>query len=265
MALHILTSLSGSPGVTSTALTWAQVSDRPTLLLEVDPAGGSPMLCIGWSGTHPHNRSILDLVSHPASEYVQRIWELAIPLPGREREGWVVPTVGTATQMRSLMSVFGPLGEALARISRDSRVDVLVDLGRLGAAAATTQLWSHADTVLVFTDTTLQALNTLAVGIPAVSDELDGIGARHRLAIVPVLGDEKGASNRPYGHREISGICDGVPVLQGVARDSKAAGSRSWGKRGRYPLSVKRLIASVDQHTTRANDYLGATAEGARS
>lgn len=257
MALHILTSLSGSPGVTSTALTWAQVSDRPTLLVEVDPAGGSPMLCIAWNGAHPHNRSILDLATHPTHEYVQRIWELAIPLPDREGQAWLLPTVGLSAQMRSLMTVFGPLGEALAQISRDSRVDVLVDLGRLGAAGAATQLWAHADTVLLFTDTTLQALNTLAVGAPAVVDELDGIGAGHRLAVVPVLGNEKGASNRPYGVREISGITDGIPVLPGVARDTKAAGSRAWGKRGRYPLSVKRLIAAVDQHTRQANEYLG--------
>lgn len=257
MALHILTSLSGSPGVTSTAMTWGQISDRPTLLIEADPAGGSPMLCIGWGGTHPHNRSILDLAVHPPGEYIERIWELAIPLPGREREAWLVPTVGLAAQMRSLMSVFGPLGEALARISRDSHVDVLVDLGRLGAAGASTQLWQHADTVLLFTDTTLQALNTLAVGAPAVVDELDAIGARHRLAVVPVLGDDKGGSNRPYGVREIAGITDGVPVLPGVARDAKAAGSRTWGKRGRYPLSVKRLIASVDQHAREAHDVLG--------
>ena len=257
MALHILTSLSGSPGVTSTALTWAQVSDRPTLLIEADPAGGSPMLCIGWGGAHPHDRSILDLAVHPTSEYVERIWELAIPLPGRERQAWLVPTVGMAAQMKSLMGVFGPMGEALARISRDSHVDVLVDIGRLGAAGASTQLWQYADTVLLCTDTTLAALNTLAVGSSALVDELDGIGARHRLAVVPLLGDEKGASHRPYGAREIGGITDGVPVLTGVARDAKAAGSRVWGKRGRYPLSVKRLIAGVDQHAREAHAVLG--------
>ena len=257
MALHIFTSLSGAPGVTSTAMTWAHVSDRPTLLVEADPAGGSPMLCIGWGGAHPHNRSILDLAVHPPGEYVERIWELAIPLPGREREAWLVPTVGMTAQMRSLMGVFGPLGEALARISLDSNVDVLVDLGRLGAAGSSTQLWAHADTVLLFTDSTLQALNTLAVGLPSLADELDGVGARHRLAVVPVLGDEKGASNRPYGTREIIGITGGIPVLSGVARDAKAAGSRTWGKRGRYPVSVKRLIASVDQHSRSANDFMG--------
>lgn len=253
-----MTSLSGSPGVTSTALTWAQVSQRPTLLVEVDPAGGSPMLCIGWQGAHPHNRSILDLASHPAHEYVPRIWELAIPLPQRPRGAWLVPTVGTSTQMRSMMSVFGPLAEALAYISRDSHVDVLVDLGRLGAAGASTQLWSQADSVLLFTDATLPALNTLAVGGPALADELDAIGARHRLAVVPVLGNDKGESHRPYGHREIGGITAGVPVLSGVVRDAKAAGSRTWGKRGRYPLSVRRLIGAVDQHTRGANEFLAA-------
>lgn len=263
MAVHILTSLSGSPGVTSTALTWAQVSDRPTLLVEVDPAGGSAMLCIGWQGAHPHNRSILDLARHPGHEYVPRIWELAIPLPQRPRGAWLVPTVGNVAQMRSLVSVFGPLAEALAQISRESHVDVLVDLGRLGAAGPSTQLWSHADSVLLFTDTTLSALNTLAVGAPVLADELDAIGARHRLAVVPVLGNAKGESHRPYGAREISGITSDIPVMAGVARDGKAAGSRTWGKRGRYPLSVRRLIGAVDQHTRGANEYLAVAGGGA--
>lgn len=263
MALHVLTSLSGSPGVTSTALTWAQVATRPTLLVELDPAGGSPMLCIGWSGTHPHNRSVLALAAHPANEYVERIWELAIPLPRRARQAWLLPTVGTAAQMRSLLTVFGPLGEALAAISRDGGVDVLVDLGRLGAAGAAVQLWAHADSVLVFTDSTLSALNTLAVGLPAVADELDQIGARSRLAVVPVVGDEKGASHRPYGPREISGVTDGVAVLPGVVRDAKAAGSRTWGKRARYPLSVRRLISAVDDHARAATDMLRVDGVGA--
>ena len=99
------------------------------------------------------------------------------PLPRRARQAWLLPTVGTAAQMRSLLTVFGPLGEALAAISRDGGVDVLVDLGRLGAAGAAVQLWAHADSVLVFTDSTLSALNTLAVGLPAVADALDPLHA----------------------------------------------------------------------------------------
>lgn len=258
MPVHILTSLSGAPGVTSTALTWAQVSTRPTLVIEVDPAGGSPMLCIAWQGAKPHTRSVLDLAHFPAHEYVERIWELAMPLPQNPERAWLVPTVGTATQMRSLQTVWSALGEALAQIGREG-VDVLVDLGRLGSAGATAQLWSQADTVLVFTDTTLQALNSLAVGLPVLQEELRDLGAEHRLAVVPVVGNEKGGTQRPYGPREIHGVLEGVPVLAGVARDAKAAGGRSWGKRATYPLSVQRLIRAVERHSRSAAEYLSTT------
>ena len=44
MALIVLTSAAGSPGVTTTALGLALTWHRPVLLVEADPTGGSALL-----------------------------------------------------------------------------------------------------------------------------------------------------------------------------------------------------------------------------
>lgn len=276
MALTALTSISASPGVTSTALTWAQVSKKPTLLVEADPTGGSPMLCIAWQGSQPHDRSVLDLAHFPASEYPERIWELALPLPQRPKAAWVLPAVGSPAQARSMRELWAPVCDALARISSDSDVDVVIDLGRWNTAGFAAPVLARASSILVMTDTTLTALNSLALGLSVIREQLEASGGTHKLGVVPVLGQEKGTGHRPYGSREIAQITDSVPVLPGVARDPKAAGERRWTgesqrvratdklrPRTAYPLSIQHLIEANDKHVAAASEYLSTSQETA--
>lgn len=275
MTLTALTSISSSPGVTSTALTWAQVSKKATLLVEADPTGGSPMLCIAWQGTQPHDRSVLDLAHYPVGEYPDRIWDLALPLPQRPKAAWVLPTVGSPSQARSLHDLWSPLCDVLQQLGRDSDLDVVVDLGRWNSIGYADPVLSRADSVLVVTDTTLSALNALAVGLPSIADRLGTSGSTRKLGVVPLLGNERGSGHRPYGPREIAQVLDSVPVLPGIARDARAAGERRWsGEKQRvravervvrprtaYPLSVQHLIDANDRHAAKAADYLATTQE----
>lgn len=61
MAIITLTSASGSPGVTTTALGLALVWPRPVVLVEADPTGGSALLAGYWRGQLDHV-GLLDLV-----------------------------------------------------------------------------------------------------------------------------------------------------------------------------------------------------------
>lgn len=275
MTLTALTSISSSPGVTSTALTWAQVSKKPTLLVEADPTGGSPMLCIAWAGSQPHDRSVLDLAHYPVGEYRDRIWELVLPLPQRPKGAWVLPAVGSPSQARSLHDLWSPLCDALLQLGRDSELDVVVDLGRWNSIGYADPVLSRADSVLVMTDTTLSALVTLAIGLPSIADRLGASGSTRKLGVVPLLGNERGTGHRPYNLREIAKVTESVPVLPGVARDARAAGERRWaGQKQRvraidrvvrprtaYPLSVQHLIDANDKHANKAADYLATTQE----
>ena len=65
MSVYALTSISGSPGVTTTAVAWAYLSPTPTLIVEADPTGGSPILAGVMRGEQPPDVSIIDLVGQP--------------------------------------------------------------------------------------------------------------------------------------------------------------------------------------------------------
>ena len=61
MALIVLTSASGSPGVTTTALALALTWRRPALLVEADPTGGSAVLAGYFRGRAAPTDSLIDL------------------------------------------------------------------------------------------------------------------------------------------------------------------------------------------------------------
>lgn len=277
MTITALMSVNGSPGVTSTALTWAQVSTRPTLLVEADPTGGSPLLCIAWQGAQSHDRSVLDLAHFTPDEFAQRVWDLVLPMPQRPKAAWVLPGIGTNAQATTFGDLWSGLGDALRRISAESGIDVVIDMGRWNTKGFAVPLLNRADAVLVMTDTTLSSLNSLSLGLEPINDHLESAGAARRLAVVPLLGNEKGSSHRPYSAREVRQVTHGVPVLHGVTRDAKAAGERTWGRdrqrmrwmdrlispHSGYPFSVQALIQAADAHVAQADGYITTDQEQA--
>ena len=61
MALIVLTSASGSPGVTTAALGLALTWHRPVLLVEADPTGGSALLAGYFRGQSTPTQTLIDL------------------------------------------------------------------------------------------------------------------------------------------------------------------------------------------------------------
>ena len=60
MAIVCLTSASGSPGVTTTAVGMAFSWPRPVLLVEADPTGGSGVLAGFLRGTTPYDAGVIE-------------------------------------------------------------------------------------------------------------------------------------------------------------------------------------------------------------
>lgn len=256
MSIYALTSLSGAPGVTTTALAWARLSPRPTLLVEADLTGGSAALAIAFAGDVAHDKSLLSLAGHPASEYVPRLWELVVEVPTAPSasDAWIAPAIGFPVQADSMRSVWTPLADALRQISDTTDVDVLIDLGRYRPGSGALALMGRADATVVMTDATLAALNTLHVALPSVQDHLESTGAAQGLAVVPVLGNEKGAAHRPYSLSEIQSVVPDVTVLPGITRDARAATAPR--RPGSYQRSVTTLVDAARAHAQRAADYL---------
>ena len=65
MAIVCLTSGSGSPGVTTTAVGMAFSWPRPVLLAEADPTGGSGVLAGFLRGTTPYDAGLIELALSP--------------------------------------------------------------------------------------------------------------------------------------------------------------------------------------------------------
>ena len=73
MALIVLTSASGSPGVSTTALGLALTWRRPVLLVEADPTGGSGLLAGYFRGQAAPSQSLIDLAfAHRAGSLARR-------------------------------------------------------------------------------------------------------------------------------------------------------------------------------------------------
>ena len=128
MALIVLTSASGSPGATTTAVGFALAWPRPVVLVEADPTGGSPILAGYFRGTVAPGRGLIDLaLAHrdghvaaalpgtlmpiPASQVPSPV-PVPVPVPARERGAWLLPGIRGHAQARSLTPVWEPLADA---------------------------------------------------------------------------------------------------------------------------------------------------------
>ena len=74
MAVIVLASAAGSPGVTTSTLGLALTWPRPVLLVEADPTGGSAMLAGFFRGTTAQTAGLIDLVwAHRLTPQVEQL------------------------------------------------------------------------------------------------------------------------------------------------------------------------------------------------
>ena len=166
MATIVLTSASGSPGVTTTALGLAFSWPRPVLLVEADPTGGSGVLAGYFQGMVEPGAGLIDLaLAHRQST-------LAETLP-KVVQNWPPSTVSLLSgirshdQARSLINLWEPLTSVLRDLRRNGQ-DVLVDAGRLGLAGWPAPLVMGADLTLLLTRNSLPALDDKFQGVSVV-------------------------------------------------------------------------------------------------
>jgi hypothetical protein len=265
MPVIAFASLSGAPGVTTTVTAWAAHTTQPTLIIEADLVGGSPILAGAMAGSRPHDRSILAL-AETLGALTDRLWEQAILLP-ETRDRWVVPTIAWAGQAPALAPIWPRLGQAAVSMARDGGMDVLIDLGRIRVGEGSWPLAAAADALLLFTDATLPAINTLAVGVDAIRERLSASGSPNRLAIVS-LHAPSGADRahiRPFTSAEIQAAVTPTVVLPPILyapRDAvvySAARPAPWRHRSSgYVRSVRQLTSAATSHAASITAALDA-------
>ena len=259
MALIVLTSASGSPGVTTTALGLALTWPRPVLLVEADPTGGSGLLAGYFRGQAAPTQSLIDLAfAHRAGGLPDAIPAVAMQVPDTS----VTMIAGTTAhgQARSLESLWEPLAAVFKGLDALGQ-DVIVDAGRLGLAGAPEPLLFASDLCLVVTRTDLVALSGARSWAQTLRGGFEQRGAGPSLALLTV------GEGRPYRAREVSKVLQ-LPILASLAWDADAATVFSHGGTGprgfdRSPLlrSLRTTGDAARSQISSARDQLTGTTE----
>ncbi|WP_114906793.1 hypothetical protein [Ornithinimicrobium murale] len=254
--IYGLTSLSGSPGVTTTAVAWATTATTPTLLLEADMTGGSAILAGRYRSEVPHEHTILAMATRDADMTVLEVLQAqSVPLPGAAADSALIPTIAEHQQATVLQTTWLDTAEALAELSRDGGVDVVIDLGRVTTDGLPWGLVSQLDALIVMAWTTLPALITLANGIPRLQDQVHG----PHLGVLFVDAD---IGSYP---EDVASQVSPAPSLGALPYSTKAAAVYSQGyKMARantlrtYHRAIDRARATIAQQATRhRNELLG--------
>ena len=254
MALIVLGSLKGSPGVTTTAVgMWHQWGGE-ALLVEADVSGSS-ILAGYFGGQVPAERGLYQL----AQDYDptgRRPLEISAQTMSVEPGRYLLPGVTWAPQSASVAPMWPDLAEVLSSTGR-SGMDVLVDAGRILLPHDTrSALLAVADLVVVCTGSSLPDLYSLG----ELSDRLATVrGAGPGNAGLLVIGER-----RPYSLGDLSAHA-GLPVVATVPHDPAAAlrysqGTSRAGRHGRRFQDAMAVAAgTVKDHTARRSGTEGGT------
>ena len=242
MAVICLTSASGSPGVTTTAVGLAFCWPRPVLLVEADPTGGSGILAGFLKGTTPYDAGLLELAVSPLNAAD------ALPDVVRPLSSSVSLVAGTRThgQAPALRDVWEPLSGALAELETSGQ-DVIVDAGRLGLTGSPQQLLDSADVTLLVSRTNLPSVSSARSWAETVRQP--AAGWRHPGLLLVGEG-------QPYRGSEVSKVL-GIPMVADLPDDPVAAAVYHRGanpprhfENGPYVRGLRAAAQSVQTHVS---------------
>jgi hypothetical protein len=252
VALVVVASDKGSPGVTTTALTMAAVWPRRALLAELDPSGGDVALRLRGPRGAPLSPEV-GLISlavgvrrgtqpHQVFEHVQRL------------DGGLEVIVGLATgeQASGLAGLWGPVGQLLDEVPG---IDVVADCGRLYAGSPATDVLQYAGAVVLVTRPSIEAVAHLRARAAAVLRDLDRRPGRPPVAVVVITGPRDDASPKQI-ELVLRQAGLPVPVLGRIALDPKGAGLLSGEWIGRLDRSL--LVRSARDVAGRLAQQLAA-------
>ena len=215
MSVIVLTSASGSPGVTTTALGLALTWHRPCVLVDADPTGGSaiPAGYLRGAVVPPESMIELALAQQNGGDLLEALAQVSVELPGSPMR--FVPGTRSHEQARSLLGLWEPLAGALGTLDETGQ-DVVVDAGRLGLFGSPEPLIDAADLALLVTRTDLVALSGARSWAETLRDRFERAGASTSLGLLLV------GEGAPFHAREVSKVLS-LPVVAQVAWDPEYA------------------------------------------
>lgn len=238
MAIIVLTSANGSPGVTTAALGLALAWPRPVVLIDADPTGAMAIPAGYLQGAElPESMALTDLaLSEREGRLAEDLPDHLLDLPGSDH---VKLLVGAArhTQAGILTTLWGPLAGVLADLEETGQ-DVIVDAGRLGLEGSPKPLISAADLCLLTVRSSLPAV----IGASSWSTSLKESFARH--GAPEALGLLVIDPGRPYEAGGVAKALD-LPLVAHLPWDQPAARTLSHGD-PRPRRLLRRLAPGAD-------------------
>lgn len=208
MAVITLSSASGSPGVTTTAVAMALNWPRPVVLIEADPTGGSGVLAGFLRGTTEYDVGLIELALSPL-DTADALREVVRPLAP---DVGFIAGVRAHGQVGALREVWQRLAVALADLDATGQ-DAIVDAGRLGLVGSPEPLLANADLALLLTRGNLPAI----AAARSWSDAVKGPATSWQRAAALMVGDRQ-----PYRAAEIARVLD-LAVLAALPDEPEAA------------------------------------------
>lgn len=249
MAMIVLLSASGSPGVTTSAIGLAWTWARPVVLVEADPTGGSAVLAGPLRGGWAPRDGLIDLaVAAQSGRLDSRLAEVVQVIPGTQVK--LLSGVRSHVQAKGLRALWGPLAATLKGLEATGQ-DVVVDAGRLGLEGSAMPLAVAADMTLLVTRTDLVSLSAARSWVETLRATMDSAGATRSLGLLLV------GEGDPYSAREVSKVL-GLPVVASIAWDPESAKVFSRGAARGKKFEQGRLIRSLEATRSAIDAWVSA-------
>lgn len=247
MAVVLVASAAGAPGVTTTAVGLALVWPNAVVLADCDRTPAQSVLAGYLRGTNAGGLGLTGLARahREARPLAAALPGETIPLALGEVRRTFLPGFASPGAAQLFEPAWTGLGDAFAALSQ-AGVDVVVDSGRIGPHGPPAGLLAQADAVLVLTRTHLPALSALRLHLPILIESLDRLRSSTAGLGLVLVGE-----GRPYSAAEI-GAQFAVRVAGTLPYDPGAAAVLGEGapeprryQDSRYVRSLRTLSSAV--------------------
>lgn len=260
MAILVLTSTAGSPGVTTLAVGLALAWPRSVLLADCDPGAHQAVLAGFLAGQSAHGKGLLRVAEahrdrRPLAEVVI---DQTIPLADdAEHRRLFLPGFTRAGSSGLFAGVWAGLADALERLN-DVGIDVIVDAGRIAPQGLPQPLVDASTLIGVALRSNLRSVMSARVHLPTLLDQGRFTTDDQSLGLIMV------GSGEPYGSAEISRAL-GVTVLATIASDPEPARHLSDGRTRPRKFDSSALARSLHSTATSLSARLQHSTDRIRS
>jgi hypothetical protein len=257
MAILLLASTGGAPGVTTLAVGLALTWPRPILLADCDPGAHQAILAGYLGGRSTGGKGLLRVAEAHRDRRPLReaVLDQTLPLSAEEESRrLLLPGFTKPASAMHFGGVWEDLAEAFDRLG-EVDMDVIIDCGRIGLSGPPAAMLERSAVTAVVVTSTLRSIMSARVHLPTLRDHPRLTSAdREHIGLI-VVGE-----NQPYRRGEIARALD-VQVITSIAHDRQSAAHLSDGRPRHRRFDTSPLIRSIRDAASQLSSSLQHSAE----